>query len=29
MSIFYEVVNVISCSSFMFENTENKQLIDG
>ena len=26
MSIF-EVVNVLSCSPFMFENTENKQLI--
>ena len=25
MSIFY-VVNVLSCSPFMFENTENKQL---
>ena len=29
MSIFFEVVNVLSCSPFMFENTENKQLIDG
>ena len=26
MSIFFEVVNVLSCSPFMFENTENKQL---
>ena len=26
---FFEVVNVLSCSPFMFENTENKQLIDG
>ena len=26
---FYEVVNVLSCSPCMFENTENKQLIDG
>ena len=23
---FFEVVNVLSCSPFMFENTENKQL---
>ena len=28
MSIF-EVVNVLSCSPFMFENTENIQLFDG
>ena len=27
--VFFEVVNVLSCSPFMFENTENKQLIDG
>ena len=26
---FFEVVNVLSCSPFMFKNTENKQLIDG
>ena len=26
---FFEVVNVLLCSPFMFENTENKQLIDG
>ena len=26
---FSEVVNVLSSSTFMFENTENKQLIDG
>ena len=26
---FFEVVSVLSCSPFMFENTENKQLIDG
>ena len=26
---FFEVVNVLSCSPFMFENTENIQLIDG
>ena len=24
--VFFEVVNVLSCSPFMFENTENKQL---
>ena len=27
--VFFEVVNVLSCSPFMFENTENIQLIDG
>ena len=26
---FFEVVNVLSCSPYMFENTENIQLIDG
>ena len=26
---FFEVVNVLSCSPFMFENTENEKLIDG
>ena len=26
---FFEVVNVLSCSPFIFENTENIQLIDG
>ena len=26
---FLEVVHAISCSPFIFENTENKQLIDG
>ena len=26
---FFEVVNVLSSSPFMFENSENKQLIDG
>ena len=26
---FFEVVNVLSCSPFKFENTENIQLIDG
>ena len=27
--VFFEVVSVLSCSPFMFENTENIQLIDG
>ena len=27
--VFFEVVNVLSCSPFMFENTENIQLNDG
>ena len=26
---FFEVVNVLLCSPFMFQNTENKELIDG